>query len=146
MVPQGLSHAVFNEYFRFIRINSPAPIQWYAIIDLWGGHDSRISSPSEPSACRRDAFWVVQNFGYVDSGAAFPSSGLEFMKGLHQAMAKSIPEAGACANYPDADMTREQAGTRHHGSSYDRLKGLKQVLDPLDVFHNAQSIGTSGNR
>lgn len=63
------------------------------------------------------------------------------MKGLHQAMAKSIPGGGACANYPDLELGREQAGYAYYGSSYDKLKTLKKALDPNDVFHNAQSIG-----
>lgn len=146
MVPEGFFTQALEDYFRYIRMNSPAPIHWYAIINLWGGHDSVISKSldNQPPACRRDAFWVVQNYGYVDNGAAFPSAGVAFMRGLHQAMAKSVPEGGACANYPDSELGREQAGYMHYGSSYDQLKALKKVLDPSDVFHNAQSIGTSG--
>lgn len=71
----------------------------------------------------------------------FPEAGLRFMNGLNDALASETPGHGAYPNYVDPSYAREEALRMYYGEkTLARLKALKEVLDPGNVFANPQSV------
>lgn len=139
-----------------------APVDWFAIINLYGGPDSQIGARNERFAAYGgfDDLWVVQNCefpfptllfekieltrttdGSVALDETFPKSGLAFVNKLNDAMTNNLPQYSAYLNYIDPTYTREQAYKLYFGAGLvERLSRLKAVLDPKNIFRNPQSI------
>ncbi|KAK8062382.1 hypothetical protein PG997_014479 [Apiospora hydei] len=158
-VPEpGLSAAALTSYFEHIAtISAPSCLDpeeeeeenepgWFAIIDLYGGADSQINNNAarRPPAAypHRDSLWVAQHYVFSDEDKPFPASGLELAEGLNEAMTRHMD--GRCAayiNYTDSSLSREQAHALYYGDEVlDRLRTIKQRLDPQNVFAHPQSI------
>ncbi|KAK0742757.1 hypothetical protein B0T18DRAFT_481258 [Schizothecium vesticola] len=126
-----------------VREGERAPVDWFAIINLYGGPDSQIGVRNESFAAYAgfDDLWVVQNYGSVTLNETFPKSGMAFVNKLNDAMTNNLPEYSAYLNYIDPTYTREQAYKLYFGAGLvERLSKLKAVLDPKNVFRNPQSI------
>lgn len=144
-----------------VREGKRAPVDWFAIINLYGGPDSQIGTRNESFAAYAgfDDLWVVQNCEFIsemwfvkveltrttDGSVAlnetFPKSGITFVNKLNDAMTNSLPDYSAYLNYIDPTYTREQAYKLYFGAGLvERLSKLKAVLDPKNVFRNPQSI------
>ena len=140
--------AALNSYFTYIiqnGVNAPSP--WFSIINLYGGPDSQINVPSPSSSAYSDrsALWVLQHYGYTsNTGSPYPPASITFVDGLNTAITDAMPNTtfGAYLNYVDPSLTAAQAHELYYGSvTYDKLLGIKKVVDPLNVFSNPQSIG-----
>ncbi|KAK3350342.1 hypothetical protein B0T25DRAFT_592249 [Lasiosphaeria hispida] len=108
-------HGSYFEYILKEGVRAKAPVSWFAIINLYGGPDSQITTKTEGFAAYsgHDDFWVIQNF----------------------------PEHGAYLNYVDPTYTRAEAYSLYYGVElYGRLVALKKTLDPSNLFSNPQSI------
>ncbi|KAK4182543.1 Glucooligosaccharide oxidase [Podospora australis] len=120
-----------------------SPVDWFSIINLYGGPDSAIGRYNEEFAAYAgyDDLWVVQNYGSAPMNQQFPKAGLAFLDSLNGAMTSAMPEYAAYLNYIDPSYSREQAYRLYYGEElFKRLKELKKQLDPKDVFWNPQSI------
>ncbi|KAK0707269.1 hypothetical protein B0H67DRAFT_496358 [Lasiosphaeris hirsuta] len=130
-----------RSYFGYILdkgVGVKAPVSWFAIINLYGGPDSQITTKTEGFAAYsgHDDFWVIQNLN-----GTFPSSGLTFLNGLNDAATVGVPEHGAYLNYVDPTYSRAEAYKLYYGEElYEKLVGLKKTLDPRNLFSNPQSI------
>ena len=145
-----LTLTALKAYFQYIidkgRGNAPSP--WFSIINLYGGADSQINAhPSTGSAYSdRSALWVFQHYASKPVDAALPDNTVDpFLDGLNSA----IPNAQmgtaftAYLNYVDPRLTPSQAHDLYYGSAtYQKLLGIKKVVDPGNVFSNPQAIGT----
>ncbi|KAI0018917.1 hypothetical protein F4780DRAFT_749290 [Xylariomycetidae sp. FL0641] len=141
----GVDEASVKHYFEFLfSKGAEMPVEYYSMWDLYGGFDSQIAEKGrlKPSAFgHRDAFWVVQNYGYVTGDKAFPHAGIKAIEELNDACAKNLPGCGAYNGYTDPSLDRERANVLYFGPSiYGRLKSLKARLDPYSLFSNPQSI------
>lgn len=143
-----LTTAALTSYFTYIiqnGVNAPNP--WYSIINLYGGPDSQINVPSPSSSAYSDrsALWVLQHYGYTcNTGSPYPSASLTFVNGLNTAITNAMSSTtfGGYLNYVDPSLTAGQAHTLYYGSTtYAKLLGTKNVVDPGKVFSNPQSIG-----
>ena len=66
------------------------------------------------------------------------------MAGLSDALTSAMPGTsfGAYLNYVDPSLTAAEAHAVYYGEeTYEKLVGIKQMVDPGDVFWNPQSIG-----
>ena len=136
-------------------------VDWFSLISLYGGPDSQIGAKGDAAYGGFDDLWVVQNcecssptptlktrhFTYkrIDGSASvsktYPQSGINFINKLNNAMTDNLPEYAAYPNYVDPTYTRDQAHRLYYGAEVlARLKKLKAVLDPKNVFRNPQSI------
>lgn len=95
----------------------------------------------------RSSLWVFQNYG---SSAPNPwSPKIEtFIDGLNGALTKHDPNGNLSAylNYVDPELNPTQAANLYYGQDlYNQLVGIKDIVDPKDIFWNPQSIGNEGN-
>ena len=143
-----LTTAALTSYFDYIiqyGVNAPNP--WYSIINLYGGPDSQINGPAPSSSAysARTALWVLQHYGYTaNTGSPYPPASLDFVTGLNTAITSAMPDTDfpAYLNYVDPSLTAEQAHDLYYSpETYDRLLGIKKVVDPRNVFSNPQSVG-----
>lgn len=150
-VPEpGFSAAALTSYLTYIAnqgANPPAPMSWFAIINLDGGADSQINARSVDFSAygHRNLMWTVQNYGYVGADEIFSEAGIEFVNGLNGAITDVLAdegvEYGAYINYADPTLAADEANRLYYGNEIvSRLKGLKAVLDPGNVFAHPQSI------
>lgn len=150
-VPEpGLSSAALRSYMSYIAgrgASLPAPVSWFAIVNLDGGADSQINARDADFSAygHRNLMWTVQNYGYVGADQVFPEAGIDFMNGLNGAITDVLAEEGieygAYINYADPTLGAEEANRLYYGDEIvSRLKGLKAVLDPGNVFAHPQSI------
>ncbi|KAK5652003.1 hypothetical protein OQA88_10906 [Cercophora sp. LCS_1] len=118
-------------------------VEWFSLISLYGGPDSQIGLGGKSSAAYAgfDDLWVVQNYGSAPLSKTYPSSGITFINKLNDAMTDNLPDFAAYPNYVDPTYTREQAHKLYYGEELlERLRKLKAILDPNNVFRNPQSI------
>jgi hypothetical protein len=145
-VPEPLSDAALTAYFDYIiSQGASAPTSWFSIINLYGGPGSQINAKDSNFAAYsdRNALWVAQHYGFTDLGVVFPASETTFVDGLNTAMTSQMPgvEFGAYLNYVDPNLSRDEAHALYYSSDvYNRLKTIKAVVDPGNVFFNPQSI------
>jgi hypothetical protein len=147
-VPQAspLTAAALSSYFGYMIQQGPsAPTSWWSILNLYGGPGSAINSKDTTFSAYADrsALWVAQHYAYLPQGQTFPASGITWLNGLSNAMTSQMPGAdfGAYLNYVDPTLTADQAHQLYYGTTvYNRLKSIKTVVDPNNVFSNPQSI------
>ncbi|ORY71077.1 uncharacterized protein BCR38DRAFT_462358 [Pseudomassariella vexata] len=144
-VPEpGMSRQALESYLTYVlEKGANAPVHWFALVDLYGGVDSQINIKDEKFAAfqHRGDLWVAQHYGYIDDEANFPDEGIEFINGLNEAMVKGLPKYGAYENYVDPSLTRKEAHELYYGPTItERLKGIKEKIDPRNIFANPQSI------
>ena len=111
--PVGFDTAVLQSYAEYVLATEtdPAPVTWFAIINLYGGPDSQINDKNISSAgySDRDALWVAQHYGFVANDAVFPDQGLTFIDGLNDAMTRNLADYGAYLGYVDSQYTAAEA-------------------------------------
>ncbi|KAK7727200.1 hypothetical protein SLS63_007251 [Diaporthe eres] len=154
-VPEpGFSTGALTSYMTYIAnqgASPPALVSWFAIVNLDGGADSQINARGADFSAygHRNLMWTVQNYGFVGADQTFPDAGIEFVNGLNGAITDVLAdegvEYGAYINYADPTLGAEEANRLYYGDAIvSRLKGLKAVLDPGNVFAHPQSIIPSG--
>ena len=145
-----LTPAALTNYFAYIIANGTnAPNPWFSIINLYGGPDSQINLPSLSNSSAysdRDALWVLQHYGYTgNTGSPYPPASLAFVHGLNDAITSTMPGTafGAYLNYVDPSLSATQAHELYYDeATYAKLVGIKEVVDPEDVFWNPQAVGS----
>ena len=149
VVPQStpLTTAALDNYFSYIISSSANAGSWFSIINLYGGPGSQINVPAVGSSAYSDrsALWVIQHYGFTgNTGSAFPQATLDFVNGLNTALESKMPNTvfGGYLNYVDPSLSAAQAHAEYYGdATYQKLLGIKKVVDPEAVFWNPQAIG-----
>ncbi|KAF3066325.1 Reticuline oxidase [Daldinia childiae] len=140
----GFTTESLTDFFTYLLDKGArAPISYFILVDLYGGADSQINAKdlSFSAFAHRNTLWVTQLYGYVDNEQVFPPEGLDFVNGLAGAMTARLPGYGAYSNYTDPSLPREEANDLYYGKElHKKLKQLKRVIDPNNVFANPQSI------
>lgn len=133
----GLTSASLGALYDYIR--QGAPVDYFIIVNLYGGPGSAINSKTTDFAAYndRDSLWVIQNYGYT-------ANSVGFIDGLNDVITNAQPQTrfGAYMNYIDPSLDAATAHRVYYGDVvYARLLRLKQQLDPQSVFWNPQAIG-----
>ncbi|KAI9680572.1 MAG: hypothetical protein M1817_004012 [Caeruleum heppii] len=145
-----LTRAALESFWGYIidsGVNASNP--WFTSINLYGGPDSRISNPPfdfAPAAYpHRDALWVFQNYGYARSATPpFPPSIIPFVTDLTASLTDAQPDGDFAAylNYVDPSLSATEAHQLYYGEEiYARLREIKRVVDPGELFWNPQAVG-----
>ncbi len=143
-----LTTEALESYFGYIienGVNAPDP--WFTIINLYGGPGSAINAiPSTASAYSdRNALWVLQHYGFTaNTISPYPAASLDFVDGLNTALTSAMPDTqfGAYLNYVDPSLSAAEAHELYYGEeTYEKLVGIKNLVDPQHTFWNPQSIG-----
>ncbi|KAF2711128.1 Glucooligosaccharide oxidase [Pleomassaria siparia CBS 279.74] len=135
---QKLSATALDAFWTYI--HQPAPVDYFVIINLYGGPGSQINTKDTSFAAYndRDSLWVFQNYG-------IGADSIDWIQGLNQAVVQAQPNTtfGAYLNYVDPSLTPAEAHTLYYGEAlYAKLLALKGEVDPGSVFWNPQAIGT----
>lgn len=133
----GLTEATLNALFDHLA--TAGDVEFYIIINLYGGPGSAINSKDTNFAAYndRDSLWVLQNYGLTGDS-------VDFVNGINDVMVKAQPQTkfGAYLNYVDPSYDAATAHKLYYGDAvYARLAALKKVVDPQSVFWHPQAIG-----
>lgn len=133
----GLQAPALNALYTHLQ--SANGVEFYIIINLYGGPGSAINSKDTSFAAYsdRDSLWVLQNYGYTGNS-------IDFVNGINEAIIGAQPETrfGAYLNYVDPTYSAEEAHRLYYGDEvYGRLEKLKREVDPEMVFWHPQAVG-----
>ncbi|KAF8878834.1 glucooligosaccharide oxidase [Infundibulicybe gibba] len=101
---------------------------WFVEVELYGGKNSAINAvaPDATAFAHRSSMFTIQF--YASSGLPpYPASGLSFMDGMPTELG-----LWAYPNYIDNRLKDWQR--RYYGQHYERLRSLKKLYDPQDLF------------
>ncbi|PVH98462.1 Glucooligosaccharide oxidase [Periconia macrospinosa] len=134
----GLKKETLNAFYDYI--HAGAPVDYFVIINLYGGPGSAINTKDTTWAAYndRDSLWVFQNYGRTKE-----EKGINFVDGINEVIIKAQPEThfGAYLNYVDPSYTRETAHELYYGNELSaKIQALKPKYDPLSTFWNPQSF------
>ncbi|KAK7031100.1 hypothetical protein VNI00_013705 [Paramarasmius palmivorus] len=137
-----------------------ANLSWFMQVELYGGANSKINTvPADATAfARRDSIFTWQL--YASSANAlppYPEEGFTFVNGVADSVVNSMPQDwdyGAYTNYIDDRLDNCETFTifaklsltlglgqhLYYGNNYDRLKSIKDAVDPNNVFSFPLSI------
>jgi hypothetical protein len=133
----GLTKNTMNALYDYL--NTAGDVEYFVIINLYGGPGSAINSKDTNFAAYndRDSLWVLQNYGYG-------SGSVNFINGINSVITKAQPQTnfGAYLNYVDPSYDAATAHKLYYGDAvYSRLAALKKQVDPNSVFWHPQAIG-----
>jgi hypothetical protein len=133
----GLTSTTLGALFDYL--NTAGDVEYFIIINLYGGPGSAINSKDTSFAAYndRDSLWVLQNYGYT-------ANSVDFINGINSAIINAQPQTsfGAYLNYVDPTYDAATAHKLYYGDAvYTRLAALKKQVDPQSVFWHPQAIG-----
>ncbi|KAK7429012.1 hypothetical protein QQZ08_004419 [Neonectria magnoliae] len=146
LMTHALTHSQIESFMTALFANmndASARHSWFVLVDLHGGNNSAIASvsPTETAYVHRDKLLLYQ---FSDRGAdgEYPEEGFALLKGFRESVTKSMADGewGMYANYVDAELASETAQKLYWGDNLARLKRVKAVLDPEEVFRNPQGV------
>jgi len=129
--------ATIDTFFQNLDKVSKGTIIWFAIFDLEGGAINEVPA-EETSYGHRDALFYLQTYA-VNIGKLSTTT-RNFVNSMDEILRAGFPEKtlGSYAGYVDPQLPDAQE--RYFGGSYEKLRSIKRVVDPNDVFHNPQSV------
>lgn len=142
-----LTKEALLSYFSYmIDKGNTAPASWSSIVNLYGGPGSAINEKDVDFAAYSDrsVLWVAQHYIFTDLDRTLPSRSIAWLDGLNEAMTSSMPNTtfSAYLNYVDPSLSAANAHRLYYGDSlYQRLVGIKDKVDPKNIFWNPQTIG-----
>ncbi|KAK3402558.1 hypothetical protein B0T20DRAFT_398576, partial [Sordaria brevicollis] len=116
---------------------------WYVQIDVHGGPTSAVSSLpiDSTSYAHRNHTFMFLFYDRVDRGV-YPAEGFAAIQNFVGNVTDRIPEEewGMYVNYPDPLMSRETAMRNYWGAHLERLRRVKGMVDPGDLFSYSQGV------
>jgi len=142
-----LSKLAFKAYSKVVLANQGKG-SWFSIMNIYGGRGSAVNAiPSNASSYSdRDSFWVFQNYGNSPTGPPYDKNTTQIIDALNDEVVDAQPDGdfSMYLNYIDPDLPARTAAREYYKPpTYNKLLGLKKILDPETVFWNPQSVGNS---
>jgi FAD/FMN-containing dehydrogenase len=113
---------------------------WFVIFDLEGGAINDVAQNSSAYAFR-DAIFFLQSYA-VDLLGLFQDQSRKFLDGLNEVVLENAgdkdKEFGSYPGYVDPYL--DNARDMYWRGNYERLREIKKVRDPDQVFRNPQSV------
>lgn len=123
---------------------------WFVQLDIHGGVNSAVSAvPSSATAyAHRDKTFLVQFYHFSDNDQPYPSRGIHVLKKWIEVTTASLQEGeyGMYINYSDSELDRGAAQKLYWAGNLERLRLIKKMLDPNELFYYPQSIEPAGSR
>ncbi|RYP73027.1 hypothetical protein DL771_003895 [Monosporascus sp. 5C6A] len=135
--------SVVDQVFEYLAMTDNGTESWSIEIQAGGGHDATIPA-SATAFPHRDASFVW--LSYAATNGRVTATTTAFLDGL-DALAKSGHPHEYYGEYAGFIDAREQPGEARYaywGPNLPRLGQIKAAYDPLDVFHNRQSVLPGG--
>lgn len=129
--------STIDSFFQNLDKVNKGTLIWFAIFDLEGGAINEVPLDST-SYGHRDALFYLQTYA-VNIGK-LSSTTRDFVNGMDSILRDGFPgkTLGSYAGYVDPQLPDAQE--RYFGANYEKLREVKRVVDPRDVFHNPQSV------
>jgi hypothetical protein len=132
-----------DKVFHYLDKVEKGTLVWFVIFDLAGGAVNDIAQDATAYA-HRDALFYLQSYA-IGLGSVSQKT-KAFLTGINTTIKDGMPgseDFGAYAGYVDPEIPN---GPREYWrTNLPRLEKIKASVDPRDVFHNPQSVGTSGS-
>jgi len=129
----------------FATVNpDPATRSWWIQMDLHGGASSAISAVAVDATPypHRDKLLLWQFYDSVSAGTEYPADGFSLLQNLQKSITGTMDNDswGLYANYPDSQLSGEEAAQRYFGVNLPRLQSIKAAVDSQDVFYEPQGV------
>ncbi|KAH8898406.1 FAD-binding domain-containing protein [Thozetella sp. PMI_491] len=135
--PQDLLPAAgINDIFQWMDTVDKGTLLWFIIFDASGGAVSDV--PMDATAyAHRDKVLFYQSYAV---GLPLTGTTKDFLTQFHQKVLDAVPQDnyGTYPGYVDPAVTDAQS--EYWMSNLPRLEQIKLQWDPLDLFHNPQSV------
>ncbi|KAJ7065278.1 hypothetical protein C8F01DRAFT_1218731 [Mycena amicta] len=133
LIPQAGLQNLFN----YFDATDAGTLLWFAIFDLEGGAVNDVA-PDATAYGHRDALFYLQ--AYALSLTTLSNTSMHFVEGMVDTITASMPGAdfGAYAGYVDPLLPDGPA--KYWNTNLPKLQQIKKAIDPLDRFHNPQSV------
>ncbi|CAO2650706.1 Nn.00g019980.m01.CDS01 [Neocucurbitaria sp. VM-36] len=128
-----------DELFQYIDKADKGGALWFIIWDLEGGAINDVAADATAYGHRNALFYhqayAVNLLGKVNDNTR------NFLTGVNKVITDALPnhDQGAYAGYVDPALG-ENSASLYWGGNVERLQKIKAAVDPLDVFHNPQSV------
>jgi FAD/FMN-containing dehydrogenase len=139
-----LPDTAVDRLFAYLAANTTAggagaSYSWLLEFEAAGGQYNAM--PADAMAFpHRDALYIL--LAQVGGTSSVGPAAVRFVRGLESVVRSGHPDAyyGEYAGYVDVREAPDQAAYHYWGANLPRLRRIKSVLDPLDVFHNPQGV------
>ncbi|KAF1916817.1 hypothetical protein BDU57DRAFT_539070 [Ampelomyces quisqualis] len=104
-------------------------------IDLWGGV-SRDIADSDHAFAHGNNLWLARVDG-VGAGGVWPSDGVAYMQNVFKPFEDTLKTSAplrSFVNYVNSELSVKEWSSRLYGANYARLRKIKSVVDPTDLF------------
>lgn len=136
--PQTLIPASgIDNLFQYLSNQPSGTPGWFVIFDLEGGAINDVPTNATAYAHRNALYWMQS---YAVMVGRVSQVTMNFLDGINNVIAASLPGTifGAYPGYVDPRLPDGQVA--YWGSNLHRLQQIKADIDPMDVFHNPQSV------
>ncbi|KAF7309498.1 Reticuline oxidase [Mycena indigotica] len=126
-----------KDFFDYLDNTAAGTLLWFAIFDLEGGAVNDVA-PDATAYGHRDALFYFQ--AYALDLIKLSDTSMKFVEGMINTLSGSIPGKGLGAYAGYVDPLLDNAQAEYWTTNLPKLTQVKKVLDPLDRFHNPQSV------
>lgn len=135
--------SVVAQMFEYLATADTGALDWGIEIQDGSGQANQIPA-DETAYPHRDASFVFLSSATTDGDLT--NTTVEFIQGLHALAESGNPDEyyGEYAGFIDTQEQPDQARYNYWGPNLPKLEQVKAIYDPLDVFHNAQSVLPGG--
>ena len=132
--PQSLIPASqIDALFQYLTNQDSGTPVWFVIFNLVGGAINDVPTNATAYVHRNSLYWMQS---YAATVGAVSQTTINFLDGINNLIAGS--NSGAYPGYVDPRLPDSQLA--YWGSNLPRLRQIKATIDPMDVFHNPQSV------
>lgn len=130
-----------DKFFAFIDQAEKGTLLWFAIFDLAGGAINDVAQDAT-AYCHRDALFYLQTYA-IGLGEVSQTT-KDFLTGINKTLKAACDplRLGAYPGYVDPFLANPQK--EYWRTNLPRLEQIKKQVDPLDIFHNPQSVRPAG--
>ena len=131
-----------NALNSIINLLKQSPNQWGAYIQFdpsGGGYMNTVSSTATPYPNRAGTLYGIQYYVSLYQNEPTSSNNYKWINNVETAL-KPYVTGQKYQNYPDLNIGSNYGNLYFGSSNFNRLKQIKSIYDPTNVFRNDQSI------
>nr|GAT53495.1 reticuline oxidase [Mycena chlorophos] len=138
-----------DDFFTYLDNADKGTLIWFAVFDVEGGAINDVAQNATAYAHRNAQFYLQT---YAVGVGSLSNTTISFVENMTNIITDAIPGlSGAYAGYVDGayagyvDPRLSDGQQQYWGANLPRLEQIKASVDPMDVFHNPQSVAPVAN-